>query len=301
MDGKVQAVNRYSTSVVRNRTLRFIERSAAAGKPWFAYVAPYAPHRPNTPAKRHARTAVPAWGGRPSMTETDRTDKPPYVQASQHTAAEGQAARQKQLRSLLAVDEAVNSIREKLVQLGQLNNTLVIYVGDNGRLWGDHGRMAKGVPYAPAHEVPFYLSWPAGGYGAGTTDSRLVANIDIAPTILHAAGITPTTPQDGRSLLTPFTRDRLLLEWWAEGAAPGAPPSWASWLSTTRQYVEYYNLTNDVSGQPTGSGAITFREYYDLAKDPYQLDNLLYRATQTTEQSLGIADLSRQLAADRVA
>ncbi|WP_368661740.1 sulfatase/phosphatase domain-containing protein [Streptomyces sp. NA02950] len=69
--------------------------------------------------------------------------------------------------------------------------------------------------YRPAHEVPFYLSWPGGGLGAGTTDNRIVANIDIVPTILDAAGITPTHSQDGKSLLSSHTRDH---------PRPTAPP-----------------------------------------------------------------------------
>jgi arylsulfatase A-like enzyme len=294
-------VNGYTTTILRNRILKFIQKSARDPRPWFAYLAPYAPHRPNLPARKYAQTAVPAWSGRPSVLETDKRDKPPYVQTSNHTLAEGQAARQRQLRSLLSLDDAVKRIHDRLVHLGQLNNTLVIYVGDNGRLWSDHGRLAKGVPYRPAHEVPFYLSWPSRGLGGGTVDNRLVANIDIAPTILDAAGITPNTPQDGRSLLSTFSRDRLLAEFWAEGTVVDGPPSWASTVTPTKQYVEYYNLKTDLTGRAAGSGAITFREYYDLVHDPYQLTNLLYGASILTEQQLGIAALSQQLAADRAA
>lgn len=299
VDGKVQQIKGYSTSIIRNRALRFIERSAASGRPWLAYVAPLAPHRPNIPARKYAQTAVPQWSGRPSVLEQDRSDKPPYVQSSNHTLAEGQAARQRQLRTLLSLDDAMASFRNKLAALGQLDNTLVIYVGDNGRLWGDHGRLAKGVPYRPAHEVPFYLSWPAGGLGSGTVDRRLVANIDIAPTILAAAGIHGDTPHDGLSLLSPVSRDHLLTEFWAEGDVPEGPPTWASTLTAGRQYVEYYDLANDGSGVPVGTGMVQFREYYDLVNDPYQLNNLLYQASAAAERSLGVPALSRELAAAR--
>lgn len=119
------------------------------------------------------------------------------------------------------------------------------------------------MPYRPAHEVPFYLSWPAGGLGAGTTDSRITANIDIAPTVLDAAGITPTHSVDGRSLLSSFSRDHLLVEWWQQGATAGGPPTWASYVGQDKQYTEYY----------------------DLAGDPYQLTNKLYQATPAEERS----------------
>lgn len=301
IDGKVQKVNGYTTTVVRNRALKFIHSAANDARPWFAYVAPFAPHRPNVPARKYARTAVPDWTGRPSVLETDKADKPPFVQASKHTLAEGQRARQRQLRSLLSVDDMMKTFRDELTASGQLNNTLVIFIGDNGRLWGDHGRLAKGVPYRPAHEVPFYLSWPAGGLNKGTVDNRLVANIDIAPTVLAAAGITPNTPQDGYSLLSTGNRDLLLTEFWAEGAVADGPPSWASVVGKTRQYIEYYGLALDISGRAVGPGTVAFREYYDLASDPYQLTNLLYGASSSTEQALGIATLAQKLAAVRSA
>lgn len=117
----------------------------------------------------------------------------------------------------------MQAIHDKLEALGQLENTLVLYVADNSYTWADHGWLKKSVPCSPAHEVPFYPSWPAAGLGSGTTDSRIVANIDIAPTILDAAGITPGTPQDGRSLLTPAARDHLLVQWWKQGTSGTGP------------------------------------------------------------------------------
>ncbi len=155
------------------------------------------------------------------------------------------------------------------------------------------------MPYSPAHEVPFYLSWPAGGLGTGTVDSRIVANIDIAPTILDAAGIVPDTPQDGRSLLTSYSRDHLLVEWWKQGTGTGDHNTWASYVGKDKQYVEYYALHTDADGTVSGTGQVKFREYYDLVEDPFQLTNKLYGATPADEQNLGIPALAAGLAADR--
>ncbi|MFI0418562.1 sulfatase [Spongiactinospora sp. 9N601] len=298
VNGTVQTINGYTTHIIRNRTLAFLDRARTDTRPWFAYVTPYASHEPNTPSAQYADTVVPAWNGRPSVPEADRSDKPAYVQNATNTLADGQAVRTRQLRTLLSVDDAVQAFRDKLAAIGQLDNTLVIYVGDNGFQWADHGLLGKGTPYSPAHEVPFYLSWPAGGLGAGTTDNRIVANIDIAPTILAAAGITPSTPHDGESLLSAFDRDHLLIEWWKQGTG-GVKDSWASYVARNRQYVEHYDLHTDASGKVSGTGQVTFREYYDLVNDPYQLTNRLYQATPADEQSLGIAALAAALAADR--
>ncbi|WP_431683470.1 sulfatase family protein [Kitasatospora sp. KL5] len=300
-NGTLRTVNGYSTTVIRDRTLAFLDKAATDRRPWFAFVAPKASHEPNTPEAKYADTAVPAWDGRPSVTEADRSDKPDFIQAATGTLADARALRRRQLRTLLSVDDAVQAFHDKLAALGQLDNTLVFYIGDNGYTWADHGWLKKSVPYRPAVEVPFYVSWPAGGLGSGTVDNRLVANIDIAPTILDAAGITPDTPQDGHSLLGTYSRDHLLVEWWKHGTAAGGPHTWSSYLSATEQYTEYYRIHTDAAGKPAGTGEVLFREYYDLAADPYQLTNKLYGATPQDEQRLGIPALATTLAADRTA
>ncbi|MFD7028623.1 sulfatase [Streptomyces sp. NPDC059917] len=301
VNGVVGRIQGYTTDIIRDKALAFLDKAATDPRPWFAYVAPFAAHEPNTPAPRYADTPVPAWNGRPSVPEDDRSDKPPYIQKAKGTFGDGQDVRQRQLRSLLSVDDTVRALRDKLTALGQMENTLVMYVSDNGYTWADHSWVKKSVAYAPAHEVPFLLSWPAAGLGAGTTDDRIVANIDVAPTILDAAGITPDTPIDGRSLLTTAARDHLLLEWWRLDADTGGPKTWASYLAKDRQYTEYYDLVTDGTGAVSGTGRLLFREYYDLAADPFQLQNLLYRSTPAQEQALGIPALAAALAADRAA
>lgn len=299
VDGAVRTIKGYTTDIVRDRTLTFLDEAGTDSRPWFAYVTPFASHDPNTPAPAYAEKPVPAWGGRPSVPEADRSDKPPYVKNGRKTLANGQAVRTRQLRSLMSVDDAVQEFKDKLTALDQLDNTLVIYMGDNGYHWADHGRVGKGTPYSVAHEVPFYLSWPARGLNEGATDDRIVANIDIAPTILDAAGIKPGHSQDGSSLLSDFNRDHLLVEWWKQGPPRGDHHTWASYVSKDKQYVEYYDLGAGAEGKVRGTGRVTFRAYYDLAKDPHQLTNKLHRATRQDEQALGIPELAAQLAADR--
>ncbi|MFC8229848.1 sulfatase [Streptomyces sp. NPDC057287] len=300
INGTVRTINGYTTEIIKNRTLDFLDEAANDSRPWFAYVTPYASHGPRTPEAKYAGTAVPEWDGRPSVPEADRSDKPDYVQNATGTLADGRRIRAEQLRVLRSVDDAVQAFKDKLTALGQLDNTLVIYIADNGFGWADHGWTKKSVPYRPAHEVPFYLSWPAGGLGAGTTDDRIVANIDIAPTVLDAAGVTPGHSQDGKSLLTSYSRDHLLVEFWKQGTAAGGPPTWSSYVAKNKQYTEYYDLTTDAEGVVSGTGRLKFREHYDLAGDPHQLKNNLYLATPQEERNLGISALAAQLAADRV-
>ncbi|MGT2531428.1 sulfatase family protein [Streptomyces nojiriensis] len=234
VNGTVQTINGYTTNIIKNKTLSFLDKAATDSRPWFAYVTPYASHGPRTPEAKYANVAVPAWNGRPSVPEADRSDKPAYIQNATGTLADGQQIRAEQLRTLLTVDDAVQAFRDKLAALGQLDNTLVIYIGDNGFGWGDHGWTKKGVPYSPAHEVPFYLSWPAGGLGSGTVDDRVVANIDIAPTILDAAGITPNTPRTG---VRCSPARAVTTCWWSGGSrarpAPAPRPGPRTWPRTS--------------------------------------------------------------------
>ncbi|ROO85541.1 secreted protein [Actinocorallia herbida] len=299
-NGEIAKLPGYTTHHIRDFALEFVRQGTRDPRPWCAYVAPYGSHAPFTPEEQYADAPVSAWQGRPSVAETDKSDKPPYLRDAHTSLSRGRTVRREQARTLMSVDDTVGALHDELKATGQLDNTLVIFIGDNGYLWGDHGWGRKSVPYRPAYEVPFFLSWPAGGLASGTKDDRIVANIDVSATVLDAAGVTPSTPQDGRSVLGPDERDHLLLEFWRQGGDRRPPHSWASYVSKTEQYTEYYALQTGPAGVPVGSGRVVFREYYDLADDPYQLVNKLYGASPQDEQSWGIPGLVSRLAADRL-
>jgi arylsulfatase A-like enzyme len=270
VNGKVQTVAAYSTTFIRRQALDFMK--ATTDQPWYLYLASPAPHAPFVPEQSFANAAVPSWKGNPAVFEADRSDKAPYVQAGHATFQRGQEIRTAQLRTLMSVDVMVDAVMKKLEASGQLDNTLAFFISDNGYLWGEHGLAGKPPPYLQATRVPFMARWP-GHLGVGAKDRRLVANIDITPTILGAAGLSPDPdkPVDGRSLLeTAWTRDRLLLE----NFDASVTPKWASTVTHTFQYIEYYAQDDRT---------ITFREYYDLAKDPWQLVNLLRDGNPTND------------------
>jgi arylsulfatase A-like enzyme len=79
------------------------------------------------------------------------------------------------------------------------DNTLVIYVADNGLFIADHGMREKMSAYEEAIRVPLLIQYP-GSISAGTTRSEIVNNGDIAPTILSYAGIAVPAEMQGRSL-----------------------------------------------------------------------------------------------------
>src|SRR4029077_19909250 len=100
--------------------------------------------------------------------------------------------------TLLAVDESVGRVLELLRERGLLDSTLVLYLGDNGYAFGEHGLIDKRTAYEESMRIPLLLHCPELVRG-GTKVTRMVANIDVAPTLLEAAGLEPPRGLDGRS------------------------------------------------------------------------------------------------------
>ena len=279
IDGDLRIVYDYSTDFIAQKGTRFIRRTDA-DTPWMVMLTPAAPHQPFTPEPRYARATVGRWRGNPAILEADRTDKPPYVQQVTSSLVHNRGVRRGQLRTLMSVDDLVERVRRTLARTDQDRETLVFFMTDNAFTWGEHGLTGKNVPYLTTARIPLYVRWP-GRVEAGAHDERLAANIDIAPTIMDAADLDPPTEMDGRSLLDAWTRDRLLTE---NLYASGRVPRWAALITSDRHYIEVY----DENGLPT------FHEEYDLAADPWELENLLWDGVATAPSP----ELAAQLAVD---
>jgi arylsulfatase A-like enzyme len=277
----------YATTFIGGQVARYLDRyERDDARPWFIYAGFTAPHAPQVPEPRYADLSFP-WEGNPATRETDRSDKPAYVRRFNHTQERGAEERQQQLRTLRSVDDAVEAIRHRLAARGELDNTLVILLSDNGKFWGEHGLQEKFMPYLQAERVPLLMSWP--GRLERGTDPRLAANLDITPTVLAAAGLTPSYQVDGRNLLAPGDRAALLTEYWRDPANGAGIPTWAStYVPGRHRYTEIYDDT----------GAVTDREYYDLHRDPWQLTNVLRDGDPGNDPRTGplSATLARQRA-----
>jgi arylsulfatase A-like enzyme len=250
-----------SEEFLAGRAIGFLERAQDDdSRPWAMVISTRSPHAPYAYPDRFHRD-VGRFRPRPSVRD-DLSDKPRYVRQTARkrrrqirTAPRRHKARwiyTGQLRELLAVDEMVDRVFERMRSLDEDEDTLAIFVSDNGHFWGEHSLPSKQFPYREAVEVPLYVRWP-GRVAAGEIDRRLVANIDLAPTIMGAAGVAPEYRADGRSLLDPGWRRRWLL---LEG--PGR--RWQSYLRRHKQYIRW---------------ATGFREYYDLRRDRFQEHNAL--------------------------
>ena len=241
---------KYTTHVIRNNALSLLNTfESKDAKPWLMYVYPFAPHDPAIPEKAYETAAVPEWRETPARAETNLRDKPAFVQnkAVKTSKPAVRTLRKRMLRTLLSVDDMNRAIFQRLGHLGE-SNTLAFFLSDNGYLWYEHKLSEKQLPYDDSIQVPFFARWP--GHIPAGKDPRIVANIDIAPTVYDALGYVPSsyTP-DGKSLFS-SDRDHILTEFRASN------PWYALWHPDWT-YVQY-----DVG----------FKEFYG-PEDPWQLNN----------------------------
>ena len=274
VNGQRRDISTYNADFVADKAVEFLKHVEEEDdlQPWFAYVTPLGPHAPYRPARRHENAFVPRFEGNPAVFEKDLSDKPRFVRVKRATLEKAQLTATKQLRTLLAIDEMFARIDRTLADLGEVQNTLVMFLSDNGYTWAEHGLLSPGrsknTPYLPATKIPMVMRFP-GRLPAGTSDGRLVANVDVAPTVYDAAGILQevTPPVDGRSLLDPtWDRQRLLLERFFQPELE--IPAWASVQTKRFQYTEYRR-----------GDSIRFKEFYRLRADPWQIDNVLRDGT----------------------
>ncbi len=110
--------------------------------------------------------------------------------------AENSAKCDTRIRRMYAVEDMVQRIDAALLKSGRMVNATLIFTSDNGLLLGEHGEFGKHLPWDAASRLPMFVR------GAGVTPGHskaLVANIDLAPTILDVAGLPPAPYHDGRS------------------------------------------------------------------------------------------------------
>ena len=289
-DNVTQQSQGYSTTITFDRGIDYINdfEQRDDSKPFYLHLTPVAPHSPSTPEPTHANDVVPPMELTPANNETNRTDKPPFVRNRNNTTPGQQDTRTAMIRTLKSVDDQVDRLMRELEAKGELDNTMIIYTSDNGYMWGEHNLNSKFLPYTKSVQVPFVIRWP-GHVPAGAIDARLVTHIDVLPTILAAAGVTQNQVSlDGKDILSGYNRQQAFTEYYYDTGNGNNIPTWAAIQTDQYMYVEYYGLSNATTG-------VTFREYYSMVNDPYQLQNLL--GDNIAANDPDVATLSAQLAA----
>lgn len=247
--------------------------------PFFLYLSHKAVHADFAPAERHreqyADRTVPVPDSQADTPE-NRRGKPLWVQNQRnswhgvdfpyHSSLDVQSYKMQYHRALSAVDESLGRLFEWLEETGRLDDTVLVLMGDNGFLFGEHGLIDKRNAYEESMRVPLLMRGPS--LPAGHVAEEIVANIDIAATFLDMAGV-PTSPQfDGESFYAiaqgepqPGWRDELLYEYYWEFNYPSTPTTFAL-RTPDYKFIQYHGVWDT-------------DELYDMRNDPREMHNLI--------------------------
>jgi len=266
----------FSTDLLAERAVQFTNESEQ--RPFFLVLSIFAPHQTYQAADRHKdmfKTLDEFERYRPpNFFEEDLSDKPVWANEIEHPSIDYvDKVYERMLRSLMSVDDAVGEVTSILDKRGIRDNTMIIFISDNGMSMGDNGVFGKNCPYEACLKIPFIVSYPPLTSNA-RVDEKPVLNIDIAPTFLDLAGVAIPSLVDGTSL-TPLLsdpatgwRDGFLIEHFQdvndieESGLASFIPNYTGFRTKEWKFVEY----------DTGE-----RELYNLLEDPYEMNNLAHQ------------------------
>lgn len=278
VDGKHVPQKGYITDELTDYALEWLQQRKK-DQPWFMYLSHKAVHAPFIPADRHKgkyKDAV--FTPPPTMEATGEMarHRPMWVQNQRDSWHGVDFAYYQGLpigdyyktyaETLLAVDESLGRVLAELKKRGELDSTLIVYMGDNGFAFGEHGLIDKRTAYEESMRVPMLARCPE-LFSGGRVVKEVVANIDIMPTFLAAAGVESPEGIPGKNFLpllqgkTIPWRDGLLYEYYWERNFPMTPTMHA--LRGDRyKYIHYYGIWDT-------------DELYDLQEDPLETNNLI--------------------------
>jgi N-acetylglucosamine-6-sulfatase len=270
-----QGAGDYQTDYLSQKAVDFVNGVKAAGgsQPFFLYLAPGAPHTPADPADRYSGRYNGYTAPRTdNFNEADVGDKPRWVRKLP-LLSDGQIADIDELfrlrqETLLSVDEMMDRLVQALSANGQLANTWIFLMTDNGSFSGQHRiPNGKAAPYEEASRCPLWVRGP--GAPAGRALPHVVANVDVAPTVMSLAGLGVPGSVDGSSLVPLLGSSPLPADQWRqatliEGFGARAPfliPNYSGLRTPLYNYVEYTDVNQG-------------NELYDVVADSQELLNL---------------------------
>jgi N-acetylglucosamine-6-sulfatase len=285
IDGTQVKREGYVTDLITDYSLDFIKQNRE--RPFMLYMSHKAVHADFTPAPRHAGKYKDAVVPRP-RTYADTNDnyrgRPDWVRRQRNSwhGVDGMYNKtvdfdgfyRRYCETVLGVDDSVGRLLDTLEKEDLREDTLILFMGDNGFLFGEHGLIDKRCMYEPSIRVPLFAHCPALTRGARVRE-EMTLNLDIAPTILEAAGVQIPSSIQGRSFLglirgkdIPW-RKEFLYEYFWERAYPQTPT--------------VLGLRSDQYSFMRHHGIWDLYELYDIRKDPDQMHNLLGQVRLTTE------------------
>jgi len=220
------------------------------------------PARPNVLPLEQVLKQKPAWR---ELFELRKDPSSAAFLAGLHTGTQEEIRQRAAM--MASVDEGVGSILEALEKAGKLDKTFILFLGDNGFFFGEHGLGAeRRFPYEEGIRTAFFARYPK-LLSPGTKIERMVLALDIAPTLVHLGGGKPGSQIQGRSLVPLMKgaarkwRDSFLVEYFNESAWP-----WIVGMSYKAVRTERAKLVHWVHREGVD-------ELYDLEKDPYEIEN----------------------------
>jgi len=280
INGKRVPQKGYITDELTDYALEWLD-GIGKDQPYFLYLSHKAVHAEFEPAPRHkGRYANAKFNYPPTMAAQGEMaqGRPMWVQNQRnswhgvefpyHSELDIEQYYKRYAETLLGVDESIGRVLGALERRGQLDSTLVIYMGDNGFAFGEHGLIDKRTAYEESMRVPLLARCPE-LFRGGQTVKEVVAGLDIMPTCLEAAGVASPGGIDGRSWL-PLTRGdnsgwrkELLYEYYWERNFPQTPTIFA--------------LRGDRYKFIRPHGIWDIEELYDLQEDPLESRNLIFK------------------------
>lgn len=269
IDGKEQQYSGYTTDLLTDHAVDFVKRSGT--KPFCLYLSHKAVHTPYQPATRHlslykdAKPKLPANTGighdEPAWFEDRRQEKHGW-----NLDTEFEEKARLYGRVLAAADDSVGHVMQALEDKGVLDNTVVVFAGDNGYMLGEHNLADKRTMHEESIRIPMLIRYPK----LVKPDSVLeetVLNIDVCPTFLDLAGVKPAEGVQGLSFKPilggnkPKWREEWLYEYFQENGYKATPTIYS--VRTGRwKYAEFPETTD----KPV---------LYDLKADPGEMRNLI--------------------------
>jgi len=277
IDGKEGKVKGYVSDLLTDYALEWLKQER--DKPFFLYLSHKAVHGMFRPAQRHLGRYdnVPLeYPASMADTEENYKDKPRWVKEQRnswhgvdymyHGQMDYDVFYRRYCEALLGVDDSIGRVLDYLEKAGLAESTLVFYMGDNGFSFGEHGLIDKRHMYEESMRVPLLAYCPS-LIKPGTRIKQMVQNIDIAPTILGAAGLKAPDYMDGQSFLPLLAgkeikwRDAVFYEYYWEWNYPQTPT--VHGVRTDRYKYMHYHGIWDID------------ELYDLQNDPEEMYNLI--------------------------
>jgi len=302
----------YYTTEVTDFALDWLKKQGAS-KPWALCVGHKAPHSFYTPEEKYAhafdavRVPYPdtafALEGKPEWIKQRLTTwhgiygplfewRKKFPDSRPEAVKDFEAMVHGYWGTILSVDDSVGRMREFLEKSGQFDRTIIVFLGDNGLLEGEHGMVDKRTAHEPCLRIPLIVRGP--GVPAAKLETKQVLTVDLPPSLIELAGAKPLGKIAGKSWVKlvresdPAWRTAWLYYYNYEKQFPYTPNIRA--LRTDRwKYIRYPN------GPRFDSTADKhLRELYDLSLDPDERKNLINDPSQAET----IAALDRQLLAE---